>query len=202
VVQGFGKVGAGAARALHLANVAVVAVSDRYGAVHRADGLDVAALTEHVDRTGTVVGFAGADPLDGDQLLLLDVDLVVPAAVEGVLHADNADLVRARVVVEGANGPTTREADEILQRNGVVVVPDILANAGGVLVSYFEWAQALQAYRWTAREVDDRLRSRMLEAWWGVVDHSERNGRTLREAATIIAVERVAEAHRIRGLYP
>lgn len=202
VVQGFGKVGAGAARALHQAGVSVIAISDRYGAVHRPGGIDVAALAVHVELTGSVVDFPGADPLDGEQLLELDVDLLVPAAVEGVLNAGNADRVHARVIVEGANGPTTRQADEILQRNGVVVVPDILANAGGVLVSYFEWAQALQAYRWTAREVDDRLRSRMMESWGAVVDHSERLGCTLRDAATIIAVERVAEAHRIRGLYP
>ena len=201
-VQGFGKVGADVARLLAEAGMQVVAVSDRYGAIYASRGLDVPALRQHVAATGSIVDFAGGEAMDPGEVLLLDVDLLVPAAVEGVLHGDNAAQVRARLVVEGANGPTTQDADRILNERGVVVVPDILANAGGVIVSYFEWAQAHQAYRWTLREVEERLRGRMLEAWDDVVDVSNRRGMTLREAATLTAVERVAEAHSIRGLYP
>lgn len=201
-VQGFGKVGAGAAAFLAEAGVKVQAISDQYGAVYAAGGIDVPALAEHVELTGSVVGFAGAEPMDAAALLELDVDLLVPAAVEGVLHAGNAGRVRAKVVVEGANGPTTGEADSILQANGVLVVPDILANAGGVIVSYFEWVQGNQAYWWTADEVEDRLARRMLAAWENVLAVSKARRITLREAATVTAVERVAEAHLTRGLYP
>lgn len=201
-VQGFGKVGAGAAAFLAEAGVTVRAISDQYGAVCAPEGIDVPALAEHVELTGSVVGFAGAEPMDAAALLELDVDLLVPAAVEGVLHAGNAARVRAKVVVEGANGPTTGEADSILQDNGVLVVPDILANAGGVIVSYFEWVQGNQAYWWTADEVEDRLARRMLAAWENVLAVSKARRITLREAATVTAVERVAEAHLTRGLYP
>jgi glutamate dehydrogenase (NAD(P)+) len=201
-VQGFGKVGAGAAAFLAEAGVKVQAISDQYGAVYAAAGIEVPALAAHVEATGSVVGFAGAEPMDAGALLELDVDLLVPAAVEGVLHAGNAGRVRAKVVVEGANGPTTSEADPILLANGVLVVPDILANAGGVIVSYFEWVQGNQAYWWTADEVEDRLARRMLAAWENVLAVSTERGITLREAATVTAVERVAEAHLTRGLYP
>jgi glutamate dehydrogenase (NAD(P)+) len=201
-VQGFGKVGASAAQFLADAGVRIVAISDQYGAVHASNGLDVERLNEHVAATGTVLGFADADPLEPDSLLTLDVDLLVPAAVEGVINATNAAMVRATVVVEGANGPTTAEADQILRTNGVLVVPDILANAGGVIVSYFEWVQGNQAYWWSVEEVEERLRVRMLAGWSAVVESSQRLGITLREAATVIAVQRVAEAHQIRGLYP
>jgi len=201
-VQGFGKVGASAAEFLADAGVRIVAISDQYGAVHASSGLDVMRLHEHVASTGTVLGFADADPIDPDSLLTLAVDLLVPAAVEGVINATNAAEVRATVIVEGANGPTTAEADQILRSKGVLVVPDILANAGGVIVSYFEWVQGNQAFWWTAAEVEERLRVRMLAGWSAVVESSQRLGITLREAATVIAVQRVAEAHQIRGLYP
>jgi glutamate dehydrogenase (NAD(P)+) len=200
-VQGFGKVGRGTARFLHDAGLRVVAVSDQYGSIHAQDGVDVPALEEHVDRTGSVVGFCA--PVDDESgLLALDVDLLVPAAVEGVLDAATARFVKARLVVEGANGPTTPDADRILAAQGTVVVPDILANAGGVVVSYFEWVQANQAYWWSSQEVDDRLRARMISAWDGVRTHSESLGITLRAAATSLAVKKVAEAHQVRGLYP
>lgn len=201
-VQGFGKVGADAARFLTDAGVTVEAVSDVSGGVHRSGGLDLDALAAHVRSTGTVAGFRGADPIDGDALLELDVDLLVPAAVEGVIHAGNAGAVQARVVVEGANGPTTADGDRILAERGVLVVPDILANAGGVLVSYFEWVQANQAYWWRADEVESRLEERMLDSWSHVLGYAESTGLSLRTAATALAVERVAEAHRLRGLYP
>jgi glutamate dehydrogenase (NAD(P)+) len=177
-------------------------VSDQYGAVWSPEGLDVAALEEHVDRTGTVTGFADASEIDNETLLTLDVDLLVPAAVEGVIHGGNAPGVRARVVVEGANGPTTTDADRILEENGVLVVPDILANAGGVVVSYFEWVQANQAYWWSESEVEARLAERMTSAWQQVLAEAERHRLSLRTAATCLAVRRVAEAHRQRGLYP
>ena len=201
-VQGFGKVGRGAARFLAEAGLRVVGVSDQYGAVAAGRGLDVAALERHVDRTGTVVGFAGADQIPGPELLELDVELLVPAAIECVLTAENAPRVRARVIVEGANGPTTPDADAVFAARDQLVVPDILANAGGVIVSYFEWVQANQAYWWSAGEVEDRLADRMLRAWERVRDHAAERGLGLRTAATVLAVERVAQAHRQRGLYP
>ncbi|GAA3672114.1 Glu/Leu/Phe/Val dehydrogenase [Nocardioides ginsengisoli] len=202
-VQGFGKVGRDAARLLAEAGVRVVAVSDQYGAVHDPAGLGVPALMRHVDETGSVVGFAASEPLDdGEELLHLDVDLLVPAAVEAVLNADNAHRVRASVITEGANGPTTPAADAVLEAAGVLVVPDILANAGGVIVSYFEWVQANQAYWWSEDDVNARLAERMQAAWEGVVGYAARRDISLRRAATTLAVETVANAHLARGLYP
>lgn len=201
-VQGFGKVGRGAARFLWDAGVRVLAVSDQYGAVHNPGGLDLPALEAHVDRTGSVVEFGGGDALDRDLLLELDVDVLVPAALEGVLTRENAPRVRAKVIVEGANGPTSAQADRIFAENDILVVPDILANAGGVIVSYFEWVQGNQSYWWTAQEVEDRLRTRMVGAWDSVTGYAAEHQLSLRAAATIMAVERVAEAHRQRGLYP
>lgn len=202
-VQGFGKVGRGAARLLWEAGVKVVAVSDQYGAVSNRFGLDVPALEGHVDTAGTVVGFAEAEPMkDRDDVLYADVDLLVPAAVEGVIHGENAARVRASIVVEGANGPTTPTADQILDDAGALVVPDILANAGGVIVSYFEWVQANQAYWWSESDVNERLAERMTIGWERVLDTSRRRKTTLRRAATALAVQTVAEAHLSRGLYP
>ncbi|WP_129338713.1 Glu/Leu/Phe/Val family dehydrogenase [Cellulomonas endophytica] len=202
VVQGFGKVGSHATRFLAEAGTRVVAVSDQFGAVHAADGLDVGALARHVAREGTVVGFDGGDPVDRDTVLALDADLLVPAAVEGVLDESAARTVKARWVVEGANGPTTAGGDRVLAERGVTVVPDILANAGGVVVSYFEWVQANQAYWWTEEEIEQRLERRMLEAYADVARTARAEGLTLRDAALTIGVRRVADAHHIRGLYP
>lgn len=201
-VQGFGKVGSDAAGFLSKAGVTIMAVADQYGAVYSERGLDVSALQSHARVTGSVVGFSESQDITGDQLLGLSVDLLVPAAVEGVLHAGNAEDVRARIIVEGANGPTTAAADAVLREKDVLVVPDILANAGGVIVSYFEWVQSNQAYWWSANEVDERLENRMIQAWRHLLDVSADRGITLREAATITAVERVADAHLTRGLYP
>jgi len=201
-VQGFGKVGRDSARFLDDAGVAVRAVSDIEGAIYNANGLDVFALCDYVDRTGTVVGFEGSEELPAAELLTLDVDVLVPAALEGVITAENAHDIRARIVVEGANGPTTKEADAILVDRGVLMVPDILANAGGVIVSYFEWVQANMAYQWTEAEVNGRLKERMTKAWRDVVAFSGEHSLTYREAATVLAVQRVTEAHRLRGLYP
>ncbi|MFV8162782.1 Glu/Leu/Phe/Val family dehydrogenase [Mycobacterium sp. 134] len=201
-VQGFGKVGRHAARFLQDAGMHVVAVSDQYGAIRADSGLDIAALAAHVDATGSVIGFVGADESSNEDLLAADVDLLVPAAVEGVIHAGNAAQVKAAVVVEGANGPTTGEADRLLNEAGTLVVPDILANAGGVIVSYFEWVQANQAYWWGADEVEARLAERMLTAWEHVGAHAAQRRLPLRTAAMCLAVERVAQAGQLRGLYP
>jgi len=204
VVQGFGKVGRDTARFLAEAGIRVVAVSDQYGAVHDPRGLDVTALATHVDATGRVPGFPSAEELPPAELLELDVErpLLVPAAVERVITLENAPRVRARVVVEGANGPTTTDADRVLEERGILVVPDILANAGGVVVSYFEWVQANQAYWWNEHDVEDRLAERMTSAWTDVTEAARRRGLSLRAAAMCLAVERVADAHILRGLYP
>lgn len=201
-VEGFGKVGRHAVRFLADAGVRIVGVSDAQGAVVSRTGIDIDSLEEYFDSCGTVAGFPGAEATDRETVLELDVDLLVPAAVEGTIHAHNADRIRASVIVEGANGPTSASADDILRRRGVMVVPDILANAGGVIVSYFEWVQANQAYWWSARDVEMRLEDRMLQAWRGVHARAAKYGVSLRTAATVTAVERVAEAHRLRGLYP
>jgi glutamate dehydrogenase (NAD(P)+) len=201
-IQGFGKVGRGAAHILREFGLRVVAISDQFGAVFARNGLDVDAVARYVDRTGTVVGCPGSEPIEPDDLLELDVDLLVPAAVETVITQRNAARVRARVIVEGANGPTTPEADSILESLGVLVVPDILANAGGVVVSYFEWVQATQRYWWQADEIQQKLSSRMISGWEALTSEASRSGRTLRQAATVIAVRRVVGAHRLRGLYP
>lgn len=202
VVQGYGKVGRSAARFLAEAGVRVVCVADAHGAVHRTGGLDLDALDGHVDRTGSVQGFDDGEEIAADDALELDVDLLVPAAVEGVIHVGNAHRIAARVVVEGANGPTTTAADDILSSRGTLVVPDILANAGGVVVSYFEWAQGKQTYRWSLDTVEERLRARITDAWDQVLARSVRHDTTLRRAAMAIAVGRVYDAHRSRGLYP
>ncbi|MEU0567579.1 Glu/Leu/Phe/Val dehydrogenase [Nonomuraea sp. NPDC005983] len=201
-VQGFGKVGALAAQYLADAGCKVVAVSDVTGAVHAAGGLDVAGLRAWVAESGGVRGYRHADALTHEELFELDVDVLVPAALEGVITAENAPQVRARLIVEGANGPTTPGADEILTANGTTVVPDILANAGGVIVSYLEWVQNMQAYSWSASEVELKLRDLMEGAYAEVQALAAGRGLTLRQAAHAIGVGRVAEAHRMRGLYP
>jgi len=201
-VQGFGNVGSHAAAIFAAKGARITAVSDRYGALRCDDGLDVTRLFAHMAATGSVVDFEGADAISNEDLLALDVDILAPCAMENVLTAQTAPTVKARIVVEGANGPTTPEADAILQRNGVTVIPDILANAGGVVVSYFEWVQANQTYWWTAAEVAERLEQKMLIAYGGVAEVAKRDGLALRDAALVIAVQRVAEAHRLRGVYP
>jgi len=201
-VQGFGKVGSHAAAILHEQGARVVGVSDEFGGLFNASGIDVPAVFEHVERTGSVVDFPGADPISNTELLGLDVDVLVPAAIEGVIDGETARSVQARWVVEGANGPTTAAGDQVLADKGVVVVPDILANAGGVVVSYFEWVQANQAYWWTLDEIEAKLADRMRKGYADVAAVARREGLSLRDAALCIGVRRVAEAHQIRGLYP
>lgn len=201
-VQGFGKVGRGVVRLLWEAGALTVSVSDEYGSVTNRAGLDVPSLERHVDETGSVVGFPGAEHGARDQVIEAPVDVLVPAAVEGTIRADNAHKITAEIIVEGANGPTTPQADLVLNRAGRLVVPDILANAGGVVVSYFEWVQANQAYWWPEEDVVDRLHERMERTWFRVLAYADEHRLSLREAATCIAVENVAEAHLRRGLYP
>jgi len=202
-VQGFGKVGGLAAQYLHDAGCCVIAVSDVGGGVYNPRGLDPSALIKHINGGAqTVVGYPGTDTISNTELLELDCDVLVPAALEGVLHEGNAARVKARFVVEGANGPTTPDADAILEDNGVVVVPDVLANAGGVAVSYFEWVQDLQAYFWSEDEVNDRLKLLMEDAYQQVSQLARDEKLSLRTAAQVIGVGRVADAHRTRGLYP
>src|SRR5690606_3826371 len=201
-VQGFGKVGSHAAAIFAERGGRVVAGGDQHGGSKAAGGRDVPRLREPVQRTGSVVGFDGADPVSNTDLLALDVDVLVPAAIEGVLDETTAGDVKARWVVEGANGPTTAAGDALLAKNDVTVVPDVLANAGGVVVSYFEWVQANQTYWWTEQEIADKLEHRMTTAYGEVSALARRENLSLRDAALVIGVKRVAEAHQIRGLYP
>jgi glutamate dehydrogenase (NAD(P)+) len=202
VIQGFGKVGAPLAFLLSSAGMRVVGVSDIGGAVINEGGLDVAALSDHVAEYQTVAGFGGGDPIDPDQLWELPCELFVPAALGGVITPDVARRLAAKVVVEAANGPTTTAAEPVLHDRQVVVVPDILANAGGVTASYFEWAQSKQGYAWDEETVAERLRQRMDHAFVTVWAKSEQLKVPLRRAAFALAIERVAEAIAARGLFP
>ncbi|HVM05132.1 MAG TPA: Glu/Leu/Phe/Val dehydrogenase [Acidimicrobiales bacterium] len=202
VIQGFGKVGGPLAFLLASAGMRVVAVSDIGGAVCNAGGLDPSWLSDHVAATGSVAGFEGGDPLDPAALWSVECELVVPAALSGAIDADVAERLRTKLVVEAANGPTTPEADVVLDRRGIVVVPDIVANAGGVTASYFEWAQDRQAFAWDEDTVAVRLRSFMDAAFTSVWARADTLGVSLRRAAFAVAVERVAEAISARGLFP
>jgi glutamate dehydrogenase (NAD(P)+) len=202
VLQGFGKVGGPLAFLLSSAGMRVVAVSDIGGAVHNEGGLDVGRLSDHVAETGSVAGFGGGEPIAADAIWDIECELLVPAALGGVIDADVAERISAKLVVEAANGPTTTEAQPILDRRGVVVVPDILANAGGVTASYFEWAQAQQAYPWDDQLVAERLRQRMEHAFEAVWARSQTLGVGMRTAAHVVAVQRVADAITARGLFP
>ena len=202
VVQGFGNVGGVAARLLWRDGAVVAGVSDFRGGMWNPDGLDIRQLEAHVAETGSVVGFAGADPLTNADLLEQPCDILIPAAVGSQIHAGNAERVKASVVVEGANGPTTPEADVVLRERGVTVIPDILANAGGVVVSYFEWVQGLQYYFWKESEITSRLQEIMARAFNRVWALGQKEGVDLRTAALMEGVSRVAEGHRVRGLYP
>jgi len=198
-VQGFGNVGSWTARVAAEQGYRVVAVSDVNGGVVARQGLDVAALTRHVAEARTVVGFPGAEPLTNDELLELDVDVLVPAALGGVITKRNADRVRAGIVVEAANAPVTPVADKVLADRGVTVLPDILANAGGVTVSYFEWTQNIQQFSWTEERVNAELASHLVTAYRQVRDRAQADATDLRRAAFAIAVDRVATAAHLRG---
>jgi len=202
VIQGFGNVGSYAVQLLQDAGCVVVGASDVRGGVYNPKGLSYRGLVRHQAATGTITGFEGGDAVGNDELLELDCDVLIPAAIENQLTEDNAERVKAPVIVEAANGPTTPPADDIFKDRGILVVPDILANSGGVTVSYFEWVQDLQSYAWEEDEVNERLRSIMERAYVDVLSLAEDKKVTMREAATILGVGRVAEAHMTRGLYP
>jgi glutamate dehydrogenase (NAD(P)+) len=203
-IQGFGKVGSGVAMVLHDAGCNVVALSDVQGGVFNERGLNPQAILRHRRMAGssTVATFPGADRISNDELLALDLDVLIPAALGGVIRSDNVDTVKAEIIVEGANGPTTPAADKVLNDRGCLVVPDVLANAGGVTVSYFEWVQDLQAYFWSEDDVNGRMRSVMERAYAEVSAFAQERGLSMRESAQVIGVGRVADAHRMRGLFP
>ncbi len=201
-VQGFGNVGAVAAQLLEDEGARVVAVSDSSGALYNGNGLDIESLSAYEKDHSPLSTAPGGDHISNDELLALKVDFLIPAAMEGQLHAGNADDVGARFIVEGANGPTTPEADAILAEKGVVIVPDILANAGGVIVSYFEWVQDLQFYFWEENEVNEKLHKVITRAYADVAATAEKHGISMREAAMVLGVGRVVEATKLRGIYP
>jgi glutamate dehydrogenase (NAD(P)+) len=201
-VQGAGTVGGGLARMLTEEGAKVVAISDSRGGLHDAAGLDVPAALAYKAETGSFEGFRGADAVTNEELLTIDCDVLAPCALEQVITAENADQVKARIVCEGANGPVTLGADEILEDRGVLVLPDVLANAGGVVVSYFEWVQGLQEYFWKEEQVNARLNEIVTRAFRETWVTRDRHRTSMRMAAYGVAVRRVAEATVTRGLYP
>jgi glutamate dehydrogenase (NAD(P)+) len=202
VVQGFGNVGGVAARLLWREGAVIVGVSDVKGGIWNPNGLDVRQLEAYIAESGGVSGFPGTDAVSNTDLLERPCDVLIPAAVGGQIRGDNADRVKATVVVEGANGPTTPEGDVVLRDRGVTVIPDILANAGGVIVSYFEWVQGLQYYFWRESEITARLQEVMTRAFNRVWALGQKEGTDLRTAALMEGISRVAEGYRVRGLYP
>ncbi|MCI4364265.1 MAG: Glu/Leu/Phe/Val dehydrogenase [Thermoplasmata archaeon] len=202
-VQGFGNAGSVVAKILAEEQGAkIVAVSDSRGGVHSPAGLDIPALEAHKAKTGSVVGFAGTKPVTNEELLELEVDILIPAALENQITPKNADRIRAKIVAEAANGPTTPDADQVLYEKGITVLPDVLANAGGVTVSYFEWAQDIQGFFWTLKEVNDRLERVMVSSYAGVQAEAQKRKVHNRTAAYVVAISRVVDAIRRRGVFP
>ncbi len=201
-VQGFGNVGGTAAKLFGEAGTRLVAVQDHTGTIYRDAGLDVAALTAHVADSGGVAGFAGAEVLDNSAFWAVPCDILIPAALESQITADNAGQIQARMVIEGANGPTTPEADDILHDKGVLVLPDVIANAGGVTVSYFEWVQDFSSFFWSEDEINARLVRIMKEAFAGIWQVAQEHQVSLRTATFIVACTRMLHAREMRGLYP
>jgi glutamate dehydrogenase (NAD(P)+) len=201
-VQGFGNVGSVAAALMHAEGFRVVAVSDAFGGIHDPDGLDVAAVLAHRLKTGRVGGFGNTRTVTNTELLELDVDVLVPAALENQITAANAGRIKASLIVEGANGPTTPDADAILEKRGIHVVPDILANAGGVTVSYFEWVQDIQSFFWEEGEINQRLERVMRRGFDQVLAQAKAHDVSWRMGAYLVAVKRVADATAVRGIYP
>ena len=202
VVQGYGNVGSIAAMLLQEQGCKVVAASDSGGGVYNPKGIDPADLLRHKEHTGSVTGYRGTDAITNDDLLELPCEILVPSALEGQITKDNADRIKARMVVEGANGPTTPEADEVLRGKKVFVVPDILANAGGVVVSYFEWVQDLQSFFWTEEEINERLERIMVRSFREVLETSQEKQVHMRTGALVRAVSRLNDALLTRGIYP
>ncbi|HEY9280526.1 MAG TPA: Glu/Leu/Phe/Val dehydrogenase [Eoetvoesiella sp.] len=202
VIQGFGNVGGTAARLFYDKGAKIIAVQDHTGCVHNANGLDVLALTKHVEETGGVAGWHGAETLSTADFWALETEILIPAALESQINEDNANSVRARIVIEGANGPTTPEADDILTSKGTMIVPDVIANAGGVTVSYFEWVQDFSSFYWTESEINHRLEAMMRAAYAAISATAKEHKVSLRTAAFIVACTRILEARQVRGLYP
>jgi len=201
VIQGFGNVGGMAAKLMTARGFKVVCIIEYDGAVYNPKGLDIAALQRHRKETGSITGFAGGEDMDKTEAMFLDCDVLLPAATENVIHSGNADKLRCKILCEGANGPTTPLADEVLAEKGVFVIPDILANAGGVTVSYFEWVQDRQGYFWNERLVNERLEEIMTESFDAVVRYAETHNVNNRTAANMLALDRVAYAIKLRGIY-
>jgi glutamate dehydrogenase (NAD(P)+) len=202
VVQGFGNVGCAAARMFHRHGSKVVAVQDISGAIFSANGLDPDTLRDYIERHGVVAGFPGSEPLTAAEFWIVETDFLIPAALEEQITRHNAASIRAKILVEGANGPTTPEADDILTDNGVLIVPDVLANAGGVTVSYFEWVQDFSNFFWSEDEINSRLDRVMIEAFHSIWEVAAQRKVTLRTATFIAACERILQARQLRGLYP
>jgi glutamate dehydrogenase (NAD(P)+) len=201
-VQGFGNVGSYLAKFLAEDGATVIAVSDSASGLHNANGIDVQAAIAHKREAGSLAGFRGAEPISNEELLLLECDVLAPCALEQVITTENAGKVKAKIIVEGANGPVTPTADEILEEKGILVLPDILANAGGVIVSYFEWVQGLQEYFWKEAEVNAKLNDIITRAFNETWNMMESRDVSMRMAAYGLAVQRVAEATVTRGIYP
>ncbi|MGC8569398.1 MAG: Glu/Leu/Phe/Val family dehydrogenase [Nitrososphaeria archaeon] len=202
-IQGFGNVGSNAALIMAKEyGMNVVAVSDSKGGIYNRNGLNVDEVLKEKEKSGTVTTYKNAEKISNDDLLTLDVDVLVPAALEQVITEKNADKIKAKIIGEGANGPTTPEADEILYQKGVFVIPDILANSGGVTVSYFEWVQNLQRLQWSLEQVNKMLEERMVKSFNDVYDISKKYKVDMRTAALVLAVSRVAEAIKLRGIWP
>ena len=200
-VQGFGNVGSIGAMLLEREGARITAISDRTGGVHNPQGIDIAAAIEYVRRNRDLDGFAGGDPISNDELLTLDVDVLLPAAMENVITSKNAPRLQAKIICEGANGPTTAAADAILEEKGIFVVPDILANAGGVTVSYFEWVQNRGGYYWTEETVNSRLEEIMTRSFTDVRALARQHKVNMRTAAYMLAISRVSTVHKLRGIY-
>jgi glutamate dehydrogenase (NAD(P)+) len=199
VVQGYGNVGSWAARIMQQLGSKMIGASDANGAIRSDEGIDANELHDHIANGGKITEFEGAEPLDPDDLLAIPCDVFIPAALGGMIHEGNAGRMECKVVIEGANSPTTPAADQILRDKGVYIIPDVMANAGGVVVSYFEWVQNLQHFRWDEREVNDKLGNIMRRAFREVSSRAKEGGLDLREAAYLVGIERVVEAARTRG---
>jgi glutamate dehydrogenase (NAD(P)+) len=200
-IQGFGNVGSVSAQLLANAGATIVAITDWQGGVYNAKGIDIASLTAFSTGRPSIAGFPGGEPLTNEQLFGLEVDVLIPAALENQITAENAPSVRARIVVEAANGPTTPEAHNLMHERGILVIPDILANSGGVTASYFEWVQDRYGYFWTEAEVNERLEAKMCEAIDAVLKTSVKYSVDMRTAAYLVAINRVATVTRLRGMY-
>ena len=201
-VQGYGNAGYHSTLIIHRLGAKVIAVSDSRGGIYNADGLDPARVQKYKEKTGSVVDYSGADNITNEELLTLGCDILIPAALENQITKENARKVQAKMIAEAANGPTTPSADDILYEKGIFVIPDILCNAGGVTVSYFEWVQNIQSLFWTLEEVNDQLARIMRRSFWDVVSITKKEKVHMRTAALMLGVGRVAEATRLRGIYP